>query len=129
MEDPQGRGTPDGPDERFHPSEGAMTDTTHDLLRALVSVSARAAFPESELLEMVAPAKRGRKKLVAAYNMCDGTKTQGDVVKALKLDNSNFSRAVARWARGGVIFKIRSGNQVHLLHAYPIGDAALKGTS
>lgn len=100
-----------------------MSDATQDLFRALISVSARAAFTESELLEIVAPTSRGRDKLVAAYNLCDGTKTQSDVVHALKLNKGNFSLAVARWIRGGVMFRIRSGTHVHLLHAYPILNA------
>lgn len=57
---------------------------------------------------------------VEAYNLCDGTRTQAEVVKASKLDQGQFSRVATRWAQEGVLFKLGSGRDVKLLHLYSL---------
>jgi hypothetical protein len=57
-----------------------------------------------------------------AFNMCDGTRTQGEIAKAQGLDPGNFSRTVSRWVEAGVVFKMPDNK---LLHVYPlVQDAA-----
>jgi len=72
--------------------------------------------------------KGSGEKQLRAYNMCDGTKTQSEIAKATKLDPASFSRTVARWIEAGALFRMGSGRDTKLLHAYPLpADAAKKG--
>jgi len=87
-----------------------------DLLRILIQLAARHAFPEDVLRQIVGASERQ----VHAYNLCDGTKTQSEIAKTSKLDQGQFSRTAARWAEQGVLFKLGSGRDVKLLHLYPI---------
>lgn len=98
--------------------------TTSDaLLRAILGVTARQTFPPDKLVEIV-----GSGRQLQAFNMCDGTKGQGEVAKALRLDPGNFSRTVARWEEAGVIVRLGRGKEARLLHVYPLpANAAKKG--
>ena len=96
-----------------------MTNNSDVLLRAILATVGRQAFPAAELAELVAP-KGGGSKQVRAYNMCDGTKSQAEIAKALKLDAGNFSRTVARWVDAGIMFRLGSGREATLLHVYPL---------
>lgn len=98
-----------------------MTDQTDDLLRALVNVMGRVAIPPEKLRAIVAPGSRAEKQ-EKAYNLCDGTRQQADIVKKLGLDPGNFSRTVKRWEELGVLFRV--GRDAHLLHLYPLGGDA-----
>ena len=82
--------------------------TTETLLRAILGMTARQAIPVNELAQIVAPAGSGEVQLLA-FNMCDGTKGQGEIAKALDLDPGNFSRTVARWVETGVLLRIGEG--------------------
>ena len=99
-----------------------MTREQGALLRGILSVTARAAFPPSDLAKLVVKG-RNPKKQVAAFNLCDGTRTQGEVAKALKLDSGNFSRMLARWIASGIVLKLGDARDARLLHVYPL-DAA-----
>lgn len=102
-----------------------MPDNFEALLRAVLSVTARRTFPADKLLEIVGPPKQ-----VKAFNMCDGSRGQTDVAKALKLDSGNFSRTVSRWVDAGIVFRLGEGREAKLLHVYPLnGEATKKGTS
>jgi hypothetical protein len=92
------------------------------LLRALLSVTARQAVPPPKLSKMLAPQGAKSKKQLRAYSLCDGTRTQAEVAKALKLDQGNFSRTVGRWIDTGVLFRLGSGRDAKLLHLYPLND-------
>ena len=94
-----------------------MTNNTDGLLRALISVTGRVPVPAAELRDVVT-AGRPAQKQVDAYNLCDGTRTQAQIAKQLKLDAGNFSRTVQRWERSGVLFRI--GEDEQLLHLYPL---------
>lgn len=98
-----------------------MADRQEHLLRALISVTGRQAFPPDRLAELIAPNRMKNDKRVRAFNLCDGTRTQADISKQLKLDNGNFSRTVARWVTSGIVFKVAEGHQEFLLHVYPLG--------
>lgn len=91
-----------------------MADT-EELLRILIQLSGRQVFPEETLRGIV-----GSGKAVEAYNLCDGSRTQAQVVKDAKLDQGQFSRTSSRWVQQGVLFKLGSGKDVKLLHLYEL---------
>lgn len=102
-----------------------MQENNDIILRAILSVVARQTFPPNELREIVVTKGAGIKQLTA-FNMCDGTKGQGEIVKSLKLDSGNFSRTVARWVEAGVMFRLGEGREAKLLHVYPLPPNAIK---
>ena len=94
-----------------------MSELTDDLLKVLIQVSGRVAIEPKELRELVAPGARGEKQ-EQAYNLCDGTRPQADIAKALGLDSGNFSRTLKRWEQLGVLFRL--GPDQTPLHLYPL---------
>jgi hypothetical protein len=105
-----------------------MADATTDLLRALLTVTGRAAFSVEKLSEIVLSAAAGEKQLTA-YNMCDGNHGQSEIAKALSLDAGNFSRTVGRWVDAGVVFRLGEGRDAKLMHVYPLPKDYTKKTS
>ncbi len=99
-----------------------MDSEGKSLLRALLSVTARLAFTEAQVSAIVAPTA-SQKKQIKAFNACDGTKSQGEVAKNLKLDHGNFSRTVKRWVEAGVVHRITIDGDDRLLHVFPISEA------
>lgn len=99
-----------------------MADSQEQLLRAILSVTARQTFPPDRLAELVAPKKLKGDKQEKAFNLCDGTLTQSEIAKALKLDSGNFSRTVSRWADAGIVFRLGEGREAKLLHVYPLPE-------
>lgn len=89
-------------------------------LRAILATIARQTFPASELARIVAPAGHAGDKQIAAYNLCDGTRSQADVAKELGLDSGAFSRTVARWLDVGVVVRVGQGREARLVHLYPL---------
>lgn len=99
-----------------------MPDNSEALLRAVLSVTARQTFPPDKLAELVGPPKQAK-----AFNLCDGSRSQTDIAKALKLDSGNFSRTVSRWVDAGIVFRLGDRSDAKLLHVYPLnGDATKK---
>lgn len=98
-----------------------MNSNSEVLLRAILSTVSRQAFPGTILADIVAPKGAGQKQ-IEAYNLCDGTKTQAEIAKKLKLDQGNFSRTVARWVEAGVLFRLGEGRDCKLLHSYPLNQ-------
>lgn len=103
-----------------------MSTDNDAILRALWGAVARLAIPPQKLVDIVSPKGKADKQ-IRAYNLCDGTKTQGDIAKSLKIDSGNFSRTVARWVDEGVVIRLGSGREARLLHAYPISSEMTKG--
>lgn len=95
-----------------------MTNSTDDLLRAILNMLGRSAFSMDEISTIVGKSLKNRK----AYNLCDGTSTQSEIVKKVKTDAANFSKAVARWVAAGIMFKVGDGKDVKLLHIFPLAD-------
>src|SRR6266508_4986031 len=87
-----------------------------DLLRILVQLNARLAFPEATVRHIVGNSPRQAQ----AYNLCDGTMTQSEVAKRAGLDQGNFSRTMNRWIRSGILFRLGTGREAKLLHLYPL---------
>jgi hypothetical protein len=63
-----------------------MVSDSEQVLQAILATVGRQTFPPQTLGEIV-----GTSKQIAAYNMCDGSKSQAEVAKSLKLDSGNFS--------------------------------------
>ena len=98
-------------------------DITNTLLRVLIQLTARGVFTEESIREVVAPTGKSGKQL-RAYNLCDGTRRQAEIAKAIGIDQGNFSRLVTRWVGAGVLFRLGDGAEARLLHLYPISRDA-----
>ncbi|MGE3366819.1 MAG: MarR family transcriptional regulator [Rhizobiaceae bacterium] len=85
-------------------------------LKGILATVARQAFPPDRLVELVG-ARNGGEKQANAYNMCDGSRSQSEIAKALGLDTSNFSKMIQRWVDQGIVIKLGDGRPVHV---YPI---------
>lgn len=102
-----------------------MASTTDTLLQAILATVGRQMFPPERLAEIILN-KGATDRQRQAFNMCDGTRSQADVVKTLKLDTGNFSRTVARWIEAGILVRIGEGREAKLLHIYPLPEDAGK---
>jgi hypothetical protein len=96
-----------------------MSTNSEALLRAILSMTGRVAIPPPELMQIVAP-KGGGEAQLAAYNLCDGSKSQGEIAKELKIDPGSFSRTVSRWIEAGVVIRLGEPPNIKLLHIYPL---------
>lgn len=102
------------------------SERIEELLGCLVQVIGRVALPEARVREIVGDAS----KQIRAFNLCDGTRTQTEVRKAVGLDSGNFHGTAKRWIESGVAFEFRKGNESRLLHVYPLAKSVgrAKGT-
>ena len=99
-------------------------DNSQVYLKAMLAMLARQSFPPDKLAGLV-----GKGKQIEAYNLCDGTRTQTEVAKALSLDSGNFSKTVARWAELGVLIRISEGKETRPVHLYPLPTSKAKESS
>lgn len=90
-------------------------DNSNVYLKAMLAMLARQSFPPKELATLV-----GKDKQIQAYNLCDGTRTQAEIAKALGLDQGNFSKTAARWAELGILIRVAEGKEVRPVHLYPL---------
>lgn len=97
-------------------------------LRAILGVLARTAFPPDDLASQIGIGSTKSKQL-EAYNLCDGSLTQGEVAKLTGLDAGNFSRTVSRWAEDGLIVRTEFNGQMRPVHLYPIPASSIKRLS
>lgn len=95
------------------------------LLKAILSMTARQAIPPKALIQIIVPKGVGDNQLLA-YNMCDGSKSQGEIAKSLKLDPSNFSKTVARWIDAGIIVRLGDGRDTKLQHIYALSKEEIE---
>lgn len=84
-------------------------------LKAMLAMLARQSFPPKELSLLV-----GKGKQIEAYNLCDGSRTQGEVAKALSLDSGNFSKTVSRWLDLGILVRVSEGKELRPVHLYAL---------
>jgi hypothetical protein len=92
------------------------------LLRALVGLVGRQTFPPERLAEIIGSGEKQQ----AAFNMCDGSKGQGEIAKAAGINDGNFSRTVARWIAEGIVIRLGDGRDAKLLHLYPLLETPKK---
>ncbi|SRR6266540_1739305 len=92
------------------------TQRFEQLVQCLIHVVGRAAVSEEQVRKIVATGE----KQVEAFNLCDGTLTQKEVVEKVGLDQGSVSRSMTRWVENGVAFWIGEGSDARLLHIFPI---------
>ena len=102
-----------------------MSDHNRSLLEAILSVLGRIAFPPEKLAPLVLSKGAGPKQL-DAFNLCDGTRSQGEIAKMLNIDAGNFSKTVARWIHGGIVFRIGDGRDAKLVSLYRLEPVSKK---
>jgi hypothetical protein len=90
-----------------------------ELVRILIQVNGRLAFSEEALRSAIGDSQ----SLVDAYNLCDGTRSQAEVVKESKVDQGNFSRVSKRWVEDGILFRIGTGREMKPLHLYAVSSS------
>ena len=84
-------------------------------LKAMLAMLARQSFPPKQLASLV-----GRGKQIEAYNLCDGSRTQTEIAKALSLDSGNFSKTVTRWLELGILVRVSEGKELRPVHLYAL---------
>jgi hypothetical protein len=93
-----------------------------DLLRVLVALAGRIAFPPEQLSQIVGP-------YAAAYNMCTGEVTLASVARATAIDKSNLRKAVLRWEQAGVVFRVGAEGRPMRLYSLPGADDRVRDKS
>jgi DNA-binding MarR family transcriptional regulator len=93
-------------------------------LRAILATVARQTFPTAEVIKIIG--KNAGEKQFRAFNLCDGTRTQGEIAKELSLDSGNFSRTLGRWVDEGIAVRIAKGQEIRPVHVYPIPESEIK---
>jgi len=88
-----------------------------DLLRVLVALAGRIAFPPEQLVQIVGPYS-------AAYNMCTGEQTLSSIARATGFDKSNLRKAILRWEEAGAIFRVGPEGLPLRLYALPTRAAS-----
>lgn len=81
-------------------------------MKAILLTQGRTAFSDEDLLKIIGSAERS----LAAYQLCDGSRTQGDVADTAGINRGNFSRLAAKWEASGVLFRIGEEQNIRLLH-------------
>lgn len=94
-------------------------------LRAILATVARQTFSPARILEIINAGEKHQR----AFNLCDGSKSQADIVKELGLDHSNFSKTVARWVDEGIVIRVGKNREARPLHVYPLPEALIKRDS
>lgn len=89
-------------------------------LKAMMSLIARQTFTPERLAEIVSPLANAR--AYEAFNLCDGTRPQGEIASALKLDTGNFSKTIKKWIDEGVVVKVTEDGKEKPVHVYPVPD-------
>ncbi len=93
-----------------------------ELLKGIFHLVGRIAFNEQKLIDIITSKKAGPKQ-VKAFNLCDGTKTLGEIAKESGIEPGNFSKTVNRWVSEGILVKLVDGKTVRPLHLFPVTEA------
>jgi DNA-binding MarR family transcriptional regulator len=93
-------------------------------LKAMMSLIARQTFSPEKLKFLISA--RGTQKHFDAFNLCDGTNSQSEVVAKTGLDAGNFSRTVKQWIDDGIILRVGDGKDARPVHVYPLPDKFMK---
>ena len=99
-------------------------DTQDTFLRAILATVARQTFSPARILEILGPA--AGEKQHRAFNLCDGSRAQGDIAKELGLDPGNFSKTLNRWIDEGIVIRVGERREARPLHVYPLPEALIK---
>lgn len=102
-----------------HQHESELNSEVADLVRTLVAMIGRMAFPEERLRPLVSPT--GSSALLEAYRMCNGRTPLAAIVKATQMDFGQLSRTVKKWVEAGIMYKV--GPKQLPLHLYPLAPS------
>jgi hypothetical protein len=97
-------------------------------LRAILGVVARQAIPPTKLASQIGVGAT-KLKQIEAYNLCDGSLTQGEIAKKVGLDSGNFSKTMGRWTEDGLVVRTEIAGQSRPVHLYPIPASAVKSAA
>lgn len=84
------------------------------LLKVLIELNARQAFPEEKLLEIVSKRKRNPASYIKGYNACDGSKGVTELARHVGVKQPTMSKIMQSWKSSGIIYENRYGNPVKL---------------
>lgn len=77
----------------------------------IITLLAQKILNTDEIKETISKGRKDPKKIINAFNSCDGKTIITDVAKKYKIDPGNFSRDVEAWEKSGYIIKIeKEGN-------------------
>lgn len=93
-------------------------------LKAMMGLIARQTFKPEDVAKFVCPTVNSA-QILKSYNLCDGSRTQAEIVKETGVDNSNFAKKVKKWEFDGVMLRIERGNDECPLHVFPISEKLL----
>lgn len=91
-------------------------------LRAILATVARQTFSPGRILEIINAGEKQQR----AFNLCDGSRSQAEIVKELGLDSSNFSKTIGRWIDEGIVIRVGENREARPLHVYPLPEALIK---
>lgn len=94
-------------------------------LRAILATVARQTFSPSDILSHVAP-RADSGKYIAAFNLCDGTRSIAQIASESGVDKSNLRKSINRWVDAGIVIRIEDGQEVRPVHVYPIPESEVK---
>jgi len=98
--------------------------TAEELLKAILAIVARAAFPPEALARIAAPTIGSEKELMA-YNLCSAETSNTDTTKKERLDKGELqSSGRARWVEAGVVVTVNPNGLP--LHFYPVTEKLAK---
>lgn len=97
-------------------------ETQETYLRAILATVARQTFSPARILEIINAGEKQQR----AFNLCDGSRSQSEIVKELGLDHGNFSRSVSRWIDEGIVIRVGQNREARPLHVYPLPEALIK---
>ena len=90
-------------------------DKVFQLLSATFHVLSRSAIQMPQVRELIVTEKNRQ-----AFNYCDGSLTQKEIAKKLRIDQGQLSKTFKRWLEAGIVFRIGERTESRLLHVFPV---------
>lgn len=97
-----------------------MGSNEEGLLRAILATVARQTFPPELIQKIVAP-QANSSKWLEVYNLCDGSRSQAEIVKETNVDKGALSKKLKKWTEEGIVVRLTEGDNERPVHVYPIG--------
>lgn len=110
------------PESTENDSEVTYTVRDSDLLRVLVALAGRIAFPPDRLLQVVG-------SYAGAYNLCTGELSLAAIARAAGVDRSNLNKAMIKWEQAGVLHRVGPQSRPLRLYALPQSGERLRTKS
>jgi Fic family protein len=78
----------------------------------IIALLAQEILNPDEIRETISKGRKDPKKIIDAFNSCDGKTSLSDVANKYKIDRGNFSRDVESWEKSGYMVKIEKKGKV-----------------